>query len=243
MKIPTIDDLKSRIGEGGGFANPSLYYVSLPTWNTSSTQKQQIEFLTKSISLPSRSFQSVDRIVGQDFLSVPYTYSNPSISMTFRVLNDHLTRQYIENWQQFIIRDYNPNVENNFSVGYPDDYLRDIRIFQLDKGIGFPLRNFQKTLRTGIINVNLEADVDLQSSGAVKYAWHLIDAYPSNFTQETLSDDAAGTVSEITVEFTYRKWKGYQLQGGKNLNIDVSTNVTTDISNKLVGKIYDFIGG
>ena len=242
MKIPTIDDLKAKIGAAGGYANPSLYYVSLPTLNLNGEQKQSIEFFVKSISLPSRSLLTVEREMGTDMTKVAYGYQNDDITMTLLVMNDHLTRQYIENWQQFIVKDYNPNVENNFAIGYPDDYMRDIRIFQLDRGAGFPIVGTQRQIDAGIININLGAKVDLRQSASVKYTWHLMDAFPIAFQQETLSNDATGTISEITVTFSYRKWKGYQLQGGRTTGIDVSTSVTTDIGQQIGGKIYDVIG-
>ena len=30
MRIPNVDDLKSKITAGKGYANPSLYYIQLP---------------------------------------------------------------------------------------------------------------------------------------------------------------------------------------------------------------------
>jgi len=241
MKIPTLDDLKSKITAGGGFSNPSLYYVSLPTRNLNGEQKQSIEFFVKSINLPSRNLLSVDREVGMDIDKVAYGYSNPSIQMTFRVLNDQLTRQYIEDWQNSIISRYDTTRENHYTVSYPDDYMKDIRIFQLDRGIAVPVIDKSVDFDLGIVNVNLDLDVDLTASGRVIYTWHLERAYPVSFTQETLSDDAKGTVSEITVEFSYRNWRGYQLQGGRTTNIDTSTSITTDIGSRIGKKIYDVL--
>ena len=241
MKIPTLDDLKSKITSGGGFSNPSLYYVSLPTRNLSGDQKQSLEFFVKSINLPSRNLLSVDREIGMDIEKVAYGYSNPTIQMTFRVLNDQLARQYIEDWQKSIISRYNTSRENHYTVAYPDDYMKDLRIFQLDRGIAYPIIDKDINLDLGIININLGLDVDIKNSSRVIYTWHLERAYPVSFTQETLSDDAKGTISEITVEFSYRNWSGYQLQGGRESSIDTSTSVTTDIGSRIGKKIYDVL--
>ena len=241
MKIATLDDLKSKVTSGQGFANPSLYYVSLPTRNLNGEQKQSVEFFVKSINLPSRNLLTVERELGVDRDLVAYGYSNPSISMTFRVLNDHLTRQYIEDWQNSIISRYDDNRENHYSVAYPDDYMKSIRIFQLDRGIGFPVINKDLNVDLGIVNINLGLDVDIEKSSRVLYTWHLERAYPTSFTQEVLSDDAKGTISEITVEFTYRNWRGYQLQGQRTSSIDVSTSATSDIGSRIGKKIYDVL--
>ena len=120
--------------------------------------------------------------------------------------------------------------------------MRDIKIFQLDRGAGFPIVSTQRRVDTGVININLGVKVDLRQSASVKYTWHLMDAFPVSFTQETLSNDASGQISEFTVTFTYRKWKGYQSPGGKTTGIDVSTSVKSDLNQKIGGKIYDAIG-
>jgi len=241
MKIPTIDDFKSKIGEGGGYANPSLFYVSLPVLGASTGQKTAVEFFVKSISLPSRSMITVDRELGTDIMKVPYGYQNDDITMTFLVMNDHLTRHYIETWQQAMVRDVSPNLENNYRVSYPDEYLRDIRIFQLDKGTTLPLARRDARVNTDIININLGATVSISNSAAVRYTWHIMDAFPIAFQQETLSNDASGTISEITATFSYRKWKGSQIPPSRSTNIDVSVGQTEDIQQQIGGKILNSI--
>ena len=116
----------------------------------------------KSINLPSRSLLSVDREIGMDMEKVAYGYSGNAIQMTFRVLNDQLTRQYIEDWQNSIISRYDTTRENHYTVSYPDDYMKDIRIFQLDRGV--PVIDKSFNLDLGIVNINLDVDVDLQAS-------------------------------------------------------------------------------
>ena len=242
MKIPNIDDFKSKIGEGGGYANPSLFYVSMPPLNGSTNQRIAIEFFVKSISLPARSLLTTDRELGTDMLKVPYGYQNAELSMTFMVMNDHLTRHYIETWQQSIVQDTDTNLENNYRIAYPDDYLRDIRIFQLDKGSSRNLFGTSGRVGNDVINVNLGATVSLKESASIRYAWHIMDAFPISFNQETLSNDASG-ISEISISFAYRKWKGYQIPRNPNTNIDVSVSQTNNIEANFGGKIYDAVKG
>jgi len=242
MRIPNVDDLKSRITEGKGFANPALYYVVLPTRNLTGQQKQNVEFFCRSVQLPTRNLLTVQRDVHGDRDMVAYGYANPPVSMTFRVLNDQLTRSYIENWQNSIIGRYNDAGEGHISVAYPDDYMQQIQIFQLDRGRAFPGIDVNKNKDLGIINTNLSASVDITQTGRVVHRWDLYRAYPTSYTQEQLSDDKRGAISEITVEFTYKNWTGSPQEGKRSTGIDASASISTDIEQRIGNKIYDKIG-
>ena len=50
MRIPNVDDLKSKITAGKGYANPSLYYIQLPARNLNGEQKQSIEYFVRNPS-------------------------------------------------------------------------------------------------------------------------------------------------------------------------------------------------
>lgn len=232
--IPTIDTLKAEVGAGRGFSNPSLYYVSLPPLNASPLQRRSIELMAKSITLPSRSMLTTERMTGTDLTTIPYGYQNQNITMTFRVLNDQLTRQYFESWQQGIIRDYSEYNENHYQISYADDVMKDIRIFQLERS---SVENIQgvKIDRSSGVQLSPEAQASLRTSARVNYTWWIQYAYPLSFQQETLSDDAVNVVSEITVEFAYKKWKGYQLQPNINRGIDTSVGVAGSLSRERVG--------
>jgi hypothetical protein len=72
MRIPNVDDLKSKITAGKGYANPSLYYVQLPARNLNNEQKQSVELFVRNITLPSRNMLTVERNIGVDQTKVPY---------------------------------------------------------------------------------------------------------------------------------------------------------------------------
>lgn len=243
MRIPSVDDLKSRITESKGFANPALYYVVLPTRNLSGSQKQNIEFFVRSVQLPSRSLLTIQRDIHTDRNNVAYGYANPAITMTFRVLNDQLTRSYIEDWQNSIVSRYNEAGDGHHAIAYPDDYQKQIQIFQLDRGRSFPGIDISKTKSVGgIINANVGASVDIVQTGRVVYRWDIHRAFPTNFTQEQFSDDKKNTISEISVEFTYQHWKGTAFDGKRSTGIDASASVSTDVGQKIGKKVYDKIG-
>ena len=208
MRIPSVDDLKSRITESKGFANPALYYVVLPTRNLSGSQKQNIEFLCDLCSYHHEVFLTIQRDIHTDRNNVTFCYANPAITMTFRVLNDQLTRSYIEDWQNSIVEALQQAGDGHHAIAYPDDYQKQIQIFQLDRGRSFPGIDISKTKSVGgIINANVGASVDIVQTGRVVYRWDIHRAFP-NFTQEQFSDDKKNTISEISVEFAYQHWKG-----------------------------------
>lgn len=245
MRIPNVDDLKSKITAGKGYANPSLYYVQLPARNLNNEQKQSVELFVRNISLPSRNMLTVERNIGVDQTKVPYGYSNGAVSMTFRVLNDQLTRQYIEDWQSSMVSRYDDTVEGHVAVAYPKMYMRDIKISQLDRGISFSGINSNKSVGLGPVNINVGLDVDIRQSGREVYRWVLRDAYPISFTQEQLSDDRKGVTSEITVEFAYKYWTGDVVNGNRSSSIDTNVRVSTDAAQKagkVVNDTFDKLG-
>jgi hypothetical protein len=217
----------------------------MPTLSLSGDQKKSVEFFVKSVQLPSRSLLTVNREIGQDQHLVPYGYTNPTVSMTFRVLNDQLTRDYIEGWQQFITGRYSGE-DGHLSVAYPEEYMRRIQIYQLDRGVAMPVINRSKDVSIGsLVNINLGASINFEKSGGVVYQWTLEDAYPVSFSQEVLSDDAKNTVSEISVTFQYRNWEGKAVSTNRVPSIGIEFGIGQDIGqkvgNKISNKIYDFI--
>ena len=245
MRYLSLDTLKARVAGSGGFANPSLYYVRMPTLSLNADQKKAVEFFVTSISLPSRSLVSVPREIGQDRTLVAYGYDNPTVSMTFRVMNDQLTRQYIETWQQFITGRYSDQ-DGHLSVSYPEEYMRQIQIFQLDRGVALPIVSRSREVSLGsVVNINVGAQINFEKSGGVVYRWTLEDAYPVAYSQETLADNAKDTVSEISVTFQYRNWTGVATTTNRTSSISTEVGIGRDlgqqVGNKISNKIHDFI--
>lgn len=236
-KIDTIDDLKARVSEGRGFAQPNLYYVVLPSDNN-----RQISFFAKSVTLPSRSLLTVQREIGTDLRNVAYGYQNANVNMTFRVLNDQKTRQYFEDWQNSAVQRYS-DLENHVSIAFPDTYMRNIKIYQLERGLAQRLLSGDGRIKFGPINVDVQGSLDLKASGRIIYEWELRYAYPVSFSQETLSDDSKGEVSEISVEFTYRNWTGKSPEvKDREITVDGSVDVSTDIISQATSRIYKAAG-
>jgi hypothetical protein len=232
-KIDTIDDLKAKISAGRGFASPALYYVVLPSDNN-----RDISFFAKSVQLPSRSLLSIDREIGTDVRKVAYGYQNPEVSMSFHVLNDQKTRQYFEDWQNSTVTRYS-DLENHVAIAYPDTYMRSVKIYQIEKGLATRILSRSNNVRVGPINVGVQGSLDLKASGRIVYEWKLNYAYPITFSQETLSDDAGGTISQIDITFSYRNWTGKAPEvGAREITVDASVEGNTDIVNQATNRVY-----
>jgi len=248
MSIPSIEDFKASISNGKGFAQTNLYSINLPAGIAQGSfgtveKPQNLTLLAKSITLPARQLSSVERFVGMEKRDVAYGFINPTLNVSFRVLNDQKVRNYFESWQQSIIKnnDMSFSQEGNYSVAFPDEYTFDISVYQWRKGQGFPLFNRGKSVSLGPLNVDLEVDLDLEASGTKVYEWKFVDAFPITVQHETLSDDAKAEVSEINIEFSYRNWFGKPAEGKSEVRISGSASISTNIGNAINNKIYDIL--
>lgn len=205
LRSGSIEELKSIVSSGRGFAKPNLYYVYLPTLYTDQTS-YEFGVLCSSVTLPSRQLTTVQRELGVVKQDVVYGFVNPTVNMSFRVLNDQGAREYFEQWQNLALNRYD-DVEGRYETAYPDEYCKKIEIFQLEKGVSYPILN--KEIDFGPINFNL--DLDLGTQFEKNYSWILDRAYPVSVANETLTDGAANTISEINVEFTYQHWEGKKI--------------------------------
>lgn len=239
-KPGTVDEMISIISAGKGVAQANLYYVHIPQVNGELDTKT-LGYLCSSVALPSRQLSAVDRQVGLDRRQVVYGYSNGNVSMNFRVLNDQRVRQFFEEWQQSIVVSGEDGNEGDYGVAFPNDYIRPIHIYQLERGTSFPIanKNFSKSI--GPINVNLELDFDAGLEGKANYHWVLEGAYPQTFQNETLSDGSQGTISEFTIEFAYKNWKGEKMTEKSRLGVTGSAQISSDIGSKLGNKVYDIL--
>ncbi len=100
-----------------------------------------------------------------------------------------------------------------YEAKFPDNYMQPIHIYQLERGVSFPLlnKNFDKKL--GPININFDLDIDVGTQVYANYHWFVDRAYPSSITSGEFGD-ASGDISTITVEFQYKSWKGETVAKG-----------------------------
>jgi len=211
LKLGTIDEIKSSISEGRGFTKSNLFYVKFPT--IQGVTAYDVGLLTTDVGLPTRQLASIDRDVGVDKQPVVYGYTNPSVQMVFRILNNQKVRNYFEAWQQYILPQY-ADGESRYEARFPDRYVQPIHIYQLERGKSFPLFNKNIDKRIGPININLDLDVDVTTAPVANYHWVLDRAYPISQTASNLSD-GEGEISTLTIDFAYKSWRGRAVTPGK----------------------------
>jgi hypothetical protein len=232
LKQGTIEELKSLVAKGDGFAHTNLYYVLFPRDVIVGDQDPYVHgVLCTSVTLPSKQLMTVNREIGMIRQEVVHGFVEPNVSMTFRILNDQSTRKYFDAWQKRALAAY-PNeedaLEGRFEVNYPSEYMRQIKIFQLKKGISFPVFNKFADKDLGPINLVFDLDLDIGTKLSTTYEWTLDRAYPVSITNETLTDGAQNEISTITVEFSFEKWRGRKFE---------SDDATAKKLAKLVGTI------
>lgn len=211
LRSGTVEELKSIVSNGRGLARTNLYYVHLPSIQRG-VSTYEYGVLCSSVTLPSRQLSSVQRELGIVKQDVAYGFINPNVSMTFRVLNDQGARDYFETWQQFAVNRYD-DVEGRYAAAYPDEYCKNIEIYQLEKGVSYPIVNKDVSLGP----INLSFDLDTGTNFEKNYKWTLDRAYPISVTHETFSDASTNEISQITVEFSYQHWQGEALSSNNKL--------------------------
>lgn len=209
LRRGNIEELKAVISNKGGLARTNLYFVQLPSLiGGIGEDAYNVGLLCQQVSLPSLNLSSVERTIGVSQQKVVYGYNNPSVSMQFRVLNDHSVRRYFEQWQSSALNRYD-DIEGRYEVAYPDEYVKPVTITQLKPGVSFPGIDID----LGIFDV----DLDIATKFEKTYQWTLNRAYPLSVQNETFSDAASNEISTISVEFTYENFDTKPAKGGNPL--------------------------
>jgi hypothetical protein len=229
-RVSTIDQLKAHISNSGGFATKNLFSVSLPSFGQNA---EEINLVCTGVQLPTRQITTSDTMLGVSQYKVGYGFMTQDVTMTFRVMNDQKIRKYFRDWQRLVISNSTKDLEYDaYNVGYYSNYVKTIKIHQLRKGLAFPVLN--KSINLGLppeIQNRLpsvgpfdfakgEIDIDLKFGGDIVWTTELLEAYPVTVQQEAFVDDPNSGISELTVEFAYRDFKGYsskQDEDGRNL--------------------------
>lgn len=148
-------------------------------------QKDEMAVLCKGVNVPGRQLLSHDRIIGMNKSKVAYGYADEDVTMTFWVTNDMKAKEYFDTWQSMCV-----NV-NNGTVGYYKDYVRDVKIVTLKKGVtplasgnGFSIFGQNDTTKT----------------------IRLVEAWPTTINSISLNDEPDGLM-EVTVTLSYKRWE------------------------------------
>lgn len=204
-----IDDFKSQVGAGGGFAMGNLYKIFLPPINGDA---REMNLLCKAASLPGRQILSTENQIGLTTTKQAYGYAVGDITLTFICMNDMKVRTYFEQWQNLAVN------QETLEVGYYNDYTHPVIIQHIKKGTSFPL--YKKEIfdsgkipssirgrlpRLGPLDL-AQGEIDLNAvfGDDITYTLVLDKAYPTSLNEIPLGDD--GQLMEVTVQLSYKNW-------------------------------------
>ena len=128
--MASVDELKSLASVKLGFARTSNFLVELPSSfggnsilsRIATMGGNELNILCNSVQLPGKQIMTHDRRIGLEFQKVAHGYAVDDVTMTFYALNDYGIKKYMDAWMATIVD------EANHTVGYKNDYERDIRI-------------------------------------------------------------------------------------------------------------------
>ena len=205
-----IDDFKSQVGKGGGFAMGNLFKIFLPPLKGDA---REMNLLCKAASLPGRQITSLEKPMGLQTTKIAYGYAVDDVTLTFHCLNDMKIREYFETWQNLAIN------QETLEVGYYNEYTHPVIIQHIKKGTSFPIKK-KKLFDSGKLPSSIanrlprlgpldlaQGEIDLNAvfGDDITYTLLLDKAYPTTMNAIELSDD--GQLLEVTVQLSYKNWK------------------------------------
>jgi len=163
---------------GGQFLRPTLFktIIGLPNKLSNAHDAQIISYACQNCTLPGRRFSTADARRGTPIMQkIPYDVLYPEVNMTFQVTKGMKERALFDDWQNII---YN---EKTNVFGYPDDYMVEAYIVQLDA-------------KTDEVRM-----------------YTLREAFPISVGEIQLAWDAFDQIETFTVSFMYKSWDAVTL--------------------------------
>ena len=158
-------------GTGGIGASTNLFSQVL-LGQVGGQVTKDVSYQCNSITFPPRTIDTVaDENIYGPARKIAQGYTYGDVTGKFYCHNDMREKKFFETWQRL---SYNPQT---FAMGYYDDYVGTIQIYQLD----------QKGNRT--------------------YGCELIECFPNTIAEQGLDAGQASNVQEVSVTFSYRYWK------------------------------------
>ena len=158
-------------GTGGPAASTNLFSQVL-LGQVGGQDVKDVSYQCNSIEFPPRTIDiAADENIYGPARKIAQGYTYGDITGKFYCHNDMREKKFFETWQRLA---FNPQT---FAMGYYDDYVGTIQIFQLDQ------------------------------RGNRKYGCELVECFPNTIAAQELSGDKAGNVTEVSVTFSYRLWR------------------------------------
>jgi hypothetical protein len=210
----SIEDLKGQIGNSGGLAKGNQFMVTLPQIESFKMDARELNLFCTVATLPGRQIMSIDHAIGTTNRKFANGYATTDMTMTFLVANNHLVRQYFENWQN------EAHNQLNRTVGYFDDYTYPVTITTMERGLrlsiikkqlGFTdkIPSFLKNRLPKLGPIDLaQGELDAGASFEMKktYQCTLLECYPTSLTDQQLGNGEEG-VLELSVQLSFTDWE------------------------------------
>lgn len=195
--MASIEDLKSVVNAGQGFADATQYLVQMPEIPGSDLSAYERNALCRVTRLPGRQILTTQRDVGIMKQQMGIGYAVADIGLSFHVLNDYKTKRYFDAWHNLIVD------QNTQQIKFADNYKKTVKIYQLKKGVGFQV--FNKDFR--LFGVNFNFDFDVSTSESIIYGVELEGAFPITVNGIDLTDASNDQPVEISIDLSYKNWK------------------------------------
>ena len=181
-----LNELLGLIRSGDGIAKSARYEVLFlpPVGNQTNSfstiinsmrgngTARQVSLKCEQISMPGRNMDTApDTNIYGPTREIAQGFSFADIDATFQLSSDLREKNFFDTWQRI---SFDPLT---WSMGYYDDYVGTIQIYQLD----------EKNER--------------------KYGVELIEGFPKNIAAQTYDYSAVNQQQKVSVSFSYRYWK------------------------------------
>lgn len=233
--MANIDQFKSLVSSKQGVARPNVFKVELPSIPGASST--DVNLLCRDVQLPGRQILTFDKQIGLKTEKVAYGYGKDDVSMTFLVLNDYGIKNYFETWQRLAV-----DVET-YEIGYFNEYVKQVKIYQLKKGFSVPvystplgLPRLPTILQNRLPSIGPfdfaqgQFDLDFITSEDIVYECTLVDAFPTTMNAIQLNNELDGLV-ELNIGFSYTNWRGSANQVRSDLGSTVAGTILTNLIN------------
>lgn len=175
MALFNIDEFRNEV-LGSGLARPNRFEVEIPVPSGLNNFYKQfgrlISLFCEETNFPPLIVSTKGyKIFGPSFQRpVSAEFGGEGISMTFHVDREMIVKRFFEEWCYSVIE------PDTFLVGYQNEYVQDITIYQLDE------------------------------TDNVTYRCVLKDAFPRSINIMALNNSTQNQTHRLTVMFAYRYW-------------------------------------
>lgn len=184
--MANLSSFKQKIGYG---IRPNLFRITVPnsssfgSWASEGNVTSDISFLCRSAGLPASSIGTVEVPFRGRVIKLAGDRTFESWTVTMFADKDLSIRGYFEKWLDKMN-------EHRSGAGYTDNYFRDLKVEQFQRGLGSTSDASNASAPHNVIRT-----------------YKFINAFPTNVSQIDLSYDNNNSIAEYTVEFQYDWWE------------------------------------